>query len=189
MQAHPLIGMLAEPARLRVVAALVLGARTHAQVAERTGLTVPEVARAVRRLQGGGLVSSSGGRLEVRTELFAEAARAQAAPPEPVDPTVTDPDTAAVLRAFVRDGRLTGVPVAAGKRRILLEYLVSVFEPGVRYSEAEVNVTLRAWYPDHAALRRYLVDEGLLAREAGVYWRTGGVLLGDAEPDRDDRDG
>ena len=24
--------------------------------------------------------------------------------------------------------------------------------------------------------RRYLVDEGLLSREAGVYWRTGGYV-------------
>ncbi|MCW2567621.1 MAG: putative regulator, ArsR family, partial [Mycobacterium sp.] len=43
-----------------------------------------------------------------------------------------------------------------------------------RYAEAEVNVVLRAWHPDHAALRRYLVDEGFLGRERGEYWRTGG---------------
>jgi hypothetical protein len=29
---------------------------------------------------------------------------------------------------------------------------------------------------DHAALRRYLVDEGLLGRGAGEYWRTGGTV-------------
>ncbi|WP_448627143.1 DUF2087 domain-containing protein [Geodermatophilus sp. URMC 64] len=29
---------------------------------------------------------------------------------------------------------------------------------------------------DHAALRRDLIDEGLLSREAGVYWRTGGYV-------------
>ena len=27
---------------------------------------------------------------------------------------------------------------------------------------------------DYAALRRYLVDEGMLSRADGVYWRTGG---------------
>jgi hypothetical protein len=26
-------------------------------------------------------------------------------------------------------------------------------------------------------LRRYLVDEGLLSREAGVYWRSGGTVV------------
>ena len=50
------------------------------------------------------------------------------------------------------------------------------FEPGVRYPEREVDAVLRAWHDDHAALRRYLVDEALLARENGVYWRVGGPV-------------
>ena len=49
-----------------------------------------------------------------------------------------------------------------------------VFEPGVRYPEREVNALLAVWHADVAALRRYLVDEGFLTREAGVYWRSGG---------------
>lgn len=28
-----------------------------------------------------------------------------------------------------------------------------------------------AFFNDHASLRRYLVDEGFLDREAGTYWR------------------
>jgi hypothetical protein len=44
----------------------------------------------------------------------------------------------------------------------------------VRYPEREVNALLAVWHPDTAALRRYLVDEGLLTREAGLYWRSGG---------------
>ena len=51
---------------------------------------------------------------------------------------------------------------------------VRVFEVGVRYPEREVNALLAVWHPDTAALRRYLVDEGLLTREAGLYWRSGG---------------
>src|SRR5439155_16800291 len=34
----------------------------------------------------------------------------------------------------------------------------------------------RAWHADYAALRRYLVDEHLLARERGEYRRTGGYV-------------
>ncbi|MGZ4109422.1 MAG: DUF2087 domain-containing protein [Actinomycetota bacterium] len=30
------------------------------------------------------------------------------------------------------------------------------------------------FFNDYAALRRCLVDEGFLARDHGVYWRTGG---------------
>jgi hypothetical protein len=33
---------------------------------------------------------------------------------------------------------------------------------------------LRRFHEDHAALRRYLVDEGFLSREKGQYWRSGG---------------
>ena len=32
------------------------------------------------------------------------------------------------------------------------------------------------FHPDHAALRRYLVDEGFLTRDAGFYWRSGGTV-------------
>jgi hypothetical protein len=39
-----------------------------------------------------------------------------------------------------------------------------------------VNAVLERWYPDPAALRRYLVDEGMLDREAGEYWRSGGTV-------------
>jgi hypothetical protein len=31
-------------------------------------------------------------------------------------------------------------------------------------------------HPDTAALRRYLVDDGLLQREHGEYWRSGGTF-------------
>jgi hypothetical protein len=35
---------------------------------------------------------------------------------------------------------------------------------------------LRALHDDHAALRRYLVDEDFLSREDGYYWRSGGTV-------------
>ena len=84
---------------------------------------------------------------------------------------------AAVLRAFLRpDGSLRSIPARRAKRLVLLDRLSQVFDVGVRYPEREVNALLRAFHPDVAALRRYLVDEGLLTREAGVYWRTGGYV-------------
>ena len=82
-------------------------------------------------------------------------------------------DEAKVLRAFVRDGRLTSIPSAWGKRRVVLDWLAQRFEPGRRYSEAMVNLSLGQVHPDTAALRRYLVDDGFLSRDHGEYWRTG----------------
>lgn len=89
---------------------------------------------------------------------------------------VEDPALRKVLRSYLNNGRLPVMPRGGAKRTLLLGYLATAFEPGLKYSELEVNATVRVWYPDVAAVRRYLVDEGLLSREAGVYWRSGGWL-------------
>jgi len=81
-----------------------------------------------------------------------------------------------VLRAFFRGGRLVRVPAQRTKRLVVLDRLARDFEPGIRYPEVDVNELLLAYYPDYAALRRYLVEEGYLARENGVYWRSGGSV-------------
>jgi hypothetical protein len=172
-----LCGLLAEPDRLAVFAAVVLGARTAEKVAGVTGLNAREVAVAVRRLTAGGLVSSTGdGGLIADTGAFKQAVREAAPGGEPQPELDPDPARAAVLRAFIRDGRLMQLPAAHGKRRVVLEHIAASFEPGRKYPERVVNAVLRAWYPDHATLRRYLVDEQLLAREAGRYWRIGGPV-------------
>ncbi|MDG4784679.1 DUF2087 domain-containing protein [Micromonospora sp. WMMD1102] len=185
-----LIGLLAEPDRLAVFAAVVLGAGGPAEVAERTGLPARTVHAALRRLESGGLVETVDDRTVALVGAFKEAVRAH--PPTPAVPDAElDPDraTAAVLRSFVRGGRITQLPAAQGKRRLLLEHVVTTFVPGVRYSEREVNALLRAWHDDYAALRRYLVDEVLLTRRDGVYWRSGGPVDIDPGPTATDPDG
>jgi hypothetical protein len=167
-------GLLADPARLKVVAALALGAGTMEEVAAASGLPLKDVALAARRLSRGGLVHRDGHALTLRTEHFGAAARAAAEAAPPPEPLSADPAEDAVLSSFVRDGRLISIPAQRSKRRVVLEHLVRVFDVGVRYPEPEVNALLAVWHPDVAALRRYLVDEGMLTREAGVYWRSGG---------------
>ena len=66
------------------------------------------------------------------------------------------------------------IPVKRSKRLIVLERLALEFDVGTRYSEKQVNEVLRRFDDDYASVRRYLVDEGFLSREHGVYWRTGG---------------
>jgi hypothetical protein len=174
VDAATIVGLLADPARLRVVAALALGAGTIEEVGAASGLPLKDVALAARRLARAGLVTRDGHALGLREERFAEVARAAAEAAPPPEPLSDDPAEDAVLSAFVRDGRLTSIPVQLSKRRVVLGHIVRVFEPGVRYPEREVNALLAVWHPDVAALRRYLVDEGFLSRESGLYWRTGG---------------
>jgi hypothetical protein len=177
-----LCGLLAEPDRLAVFAAVVLGARSADEVAGATGLTARQVAVALRRLTDRGLVTTIAGGLVADTGAFKTAVRQAAPVKEPDAALDPDPSRAAVLRAFIRDGRLAQLPAVRGKRRVVLEHIATAFEPGRKYPERVVNEVLRAWHPDHATLRRYLVDEGLMAREAGRYWRIGGpVWEGDIE--------
>lgn len=58
----------------------------------------------------------------------------------------------------------------------MLDHLAQAFEPGEVYPEAAVNQVLQRFHPDHAALRRYLVENQFLTREDGYYWRSGGTF-------------
>src|ERR671916_1824680 len=174
VHAATIAGLLADPTRLKVVAALALGAGTLEEVAEATGLPLRDVALAARRLGRAGLVRRDRHELELLTDRFGAAARAAAEAAPPPEPLSDDPAEDAVLSAFVRDGRLVSIPAQQSKRRVVLEHLVRVFDVGVRYPEREVNALLAVWHPDTAALRPHLVHEGPLTPQAGLYWRSGG---------------
>src|SRR3954447_1807297 len=175
VNAGEIVGLLADADRRRVVAAMILGATTADDIARTAGLDTRAVATALHRLTERGLVIRDGDHSFLVEEAFALAARAAAATPDPVDPDV-DPEVARVMRAFVRDGRITQIPMQRAKRRVLLEWVVQDFEPGRRYSEPMVNLVLGKRHPDTAALRRALVDEELMDRDHGEYWRIGGPV-------------
>jgi hypothetical protein len=94
----------------------------------------------------------------------------------------TEIQRAHLVRTFVHDGVLTGLPAKFEKRRLVMEHVADHFEPGRRYTEQEVDGVLlgltEAGGTDHVTVRRYLVDYCLLSREDGVYWRTGGWVAG-----------
>ena len=79
-------------------------------------------------------------------------------------------------RFFDDDGRLHTMPSKRAKLLVVLDRLAQEFDLGVVYSEGQVDEVLLRFHPDHAALRRYLVDEGFLTRDAGFYWRSGGTV-------------
>jgi len=77
-----------------------------------------------------------------------------------------------VLQTFFRHGRLVSIPAQLKKRQVILERIAEVFELEREYSEKEVNFALLDFHEDVAALRRGLVEAGLMERSAGVYRRT-----------------
>jgi hypothetical protein len=93
-------------------------------------------------------------------------------------------DEEKVIRAFIRDGRLTSIPAKPRKRDLLLPYLLDQCFPEDRaYEEREVNQRLALLHPDVSALRRHLVDGGLMTRDAGIYRRTAPIVTDGPRPD------
>lgn len=172
--ATDLTGLLAEPARLRTFAAVALGAGTAADVAERAGVDLREAARALARLAAAGVLTEEDGRYRVNTEGLREAARSRAHSREEFEGEHAE--DARVLRSFFRGDRLVSIPAQWSKRLVVLDRIAQEFQPGVRYPEKVVNEMLHGFHDDHAALRRYLIEDGFLEREAGVYWRSGGRI-------------
>lgn len=162
LTAAVVVGVLADPTRVQVLGAVALGARGAAEVAERAGLPTRTAAQALAKLVAVGLVDPGGG-------VRRDALRALAVS----GPTPGAQDGPDELRAFLRDGRVTGFPAQPGRRLRLLEHVVMAFELDRDYREPEVNAVLDAQLdgPDHATLRRYLVDARLLLRAHGVYRR------------------
>ncbi|TDC37533.1 DUF2087 domain-containing protein [Micromonospora sp. 15K316] len=170
MTAHALAGALADDVRRRVFAAVALGATGTTQIADRAGLPAREVVTALRRLTAASLLVDAGGAFSVDEARLRELARA----PQPVRKAAGPEET--VLRTFVRDGVLVGLPAQRSRRRTVLEHIARrSFTPDTPYPESAVNDALRPWCADggsdHVTLRRYLVDELLLTRERGVYRR------------------
>ncbi len=88
-----------------------------------------------------------------------------------------EPGAQKILGTFLNaDGTIRQVPnsrTQAAKFHIVLEYLLAAFEPGVFYTEKEVNSILRRFNEDVSGLRRDLIDAKMLARErdGSKYWR------------------
>ncbi|MFJ9151263.1 DUF2087 domain-containing protein [Streptomyces sp. NPDC102270] len=139
---------LADETRRAVYSAIVLEADTAQGVGKRLRMAPARSAKALAALEQAGLVThTEDGWFPVK-DIWRQA------PSRPVQPPLQ-----------------TTIPSKRGKRRMFLENLVQLFEPQRQYPESSVNEMLRRIHPDVAALRRYLVEEQLLGRADGQYWR------------------
>jgi hypothetical protein len=163
-----------DPVRLAVLGHAAVAPVDAEDLADRLGVKARRVLVEVGRLREAGLLDT-----ELRLDRRALREVAEAMPRAvPADPTLLRGEWSAeeleTLGRFFSGSRLTGIPSQASRRRVVLERVAQEFEPGVRYPEREVNEVLHVFHPDHALLRRLLVEDDLLTRAEGVYWRTGG---------------
>jgi predicted transcriptional regulator len=165
---------LSDASRLRLVALLLERPRSVADLAQALNLTAPTVSHHLKRLAEAGLVEATvdghyhvyRAKAEALTELSAKLHAASKKSPE------AKGSDAKVLADFLVDGRLKTIPAQAKKRLVILRHIVEAFSRGEEYSEKQVNAMLKRYHEDVATLRRELVENGLMMRENGRYWRT-----------------
>lgn len=74
-----------------------------------------------------------------------------------------------VIDSFFEFGKLKSIPVQRKKERIVLEEIAKSFEKGREYTEREVNIIIADYNDDFCTIRRDMISEGILEREAAIY--------------------
>lgn len=165
--------LLLDKDRLSILGILAVQPDSAEPMAAALGLKLAAVIRNLDKLTESRLIrlgASGLYQLDVDALHAAQKALYTAESDPRIDKDAEVPDDK-VLRAFLDGERLTSIPASRGKRLVILRWLAEKFEVGVVYPERTVNEMLKRHHDDHAALRRYLVDQGLLLRDQGVYWR------------------
>jgi DNA-binding transcriptional ArsR family regulator len=181
---------LTDATRLRIVGRLATAPASAATLGGELDLSPGVVRRQLGLLISAGLVAEVSAandtgtepRYRVRSETLDGLGRALAATEQgdgvaagpgigPAGESMP-PEDARVLRGFFAEDRLVSIPAHGSKRLVVLRYLRDrCFVEDRPYPEKEVNQRLALFHPDVAALRRYMVDAGLMTRDAGVYRR------------------
>lgn len=181
--------MLLDVDRLAVAGALAVRPMTTDDLVEATGRDRRTVLAVIGDLRGAELVVRDGDRYCLDVDALRDAAKESAEIEIPMDPAIgfgMTEDERQILARYFSGRVLNEIPVQRARRLVVLQRLALEFDVGRRYVESEVNEMLGAFHPDWSALRRNLVDEGLLDREprggGNLYWRSGGRVT-DLPPD------
>ncbi|MFH1906826.1 MAG: metalloregulator ArsR/SmtB family transcription factor [Chloroflexota bacterium] len=172
---------LADSSRLKILGLLAQRSYSGEELAALLDLKPSTVSHHLSKLAKAGLVSARAegyysvyeldrNALEATTrDLFSGERMAAAA----ADVDAGAYDHKIISDYSLPDGRLKTIPAQRKKLEAILRHVVKAFEPGVRYSEKQVNEILARFHEDTATLRRELVGYGLMARDGGggEYWR------------------
>ncbi len=177
-QSIAIMKALADQSRLAIVNSLLERSQYVEEIAKRHGLAPSTVSFHLRKLEQAGLVSCRKEQyyvvIRANDEIFnttlREIVSAHTVSREHQDSRMEE-YRRKVLEAFFRHGRLEKLPAQHKKRLIVLEQFALRFEAGRRYSEQEVTALIAPVFDDYCTIRRLLVDEGLIRRDAACYWR------------------
>lgn len=164
---------MADPERIKIAGLLGVEKLSVTDISVRLGLKASDVQRHLDQLTANGLAFKEDNLYGLDANAVEKLTRkvlAQSHPP--AQEFDGDEFEVKTLRSYIsRDGSLKSIPTQQKKLMVILKHLARDFQSGERYSESQVNQMLRKYHEDTAALRRYMVDNHLLGREKGVYWK------------------
>lgn len=167
---------LADQSRLRILSSLMEQPMYVELLSERLELAASTVSFHLKKLEEVGLVSKEKDQYYIvyslKPELLEQPLK-QFIQTEAVDGEALREAQyrQKVIENFVKFNKIKTIPVQRKKRLIVLEYLLQAFSIDKRYSEKEMNLIIAEYHEDFATLRRELINERLMARENGIYWR------------------
>ena len=174
MDSRMIVGMLANENRFKVVASITLGRNTFQEIGDITNLNDATVKRALAQLIESELINKSNGDTYIlNIGLLRDTARGASR-------ILEDVPELSVIDRYIKNGQLASWPRKRDKRLKVLEHISNIFEYDMDYRESEINQALSTFNSDYATIRRYLIDEGFLARENRlmkdgrtrvIYWR------------------
>lgn len=187
-----LLKALADKHRLTMISLMGQGQeRTVTEMAETLEITEPTVSHHVSKLHEAGLLrlrmagnqrfyQVNPRRLSHLKTLMSEI-DAPIVNPEPekfdnswIDALDWEEADKKILRDHFTGHVLRQIPTKEKKWVVILRWLATQFEPGIRYTEKQVNAILTPINEDYAQMRRDLIGFGFMRRErgGGDYWLT-----------------
>ncbi|MFZ6182043.1 metalloregulator ArsR/SmtB family transcription factor [Nannocystis pusilla] len=167
---------LADPTRLRMIAAMVDRPRCGQDLAAEVGVTPATVSHHLRVLSEAGLLRETRQApytfYQLDIEALQGAVKAVSSPKrvrELATASPVDAETRDVLRAFFDGPRLRALPAQRRKKEIVLEEVLRRLPRRREYREAELNRFIEVVHPDFCTIRREWIMGCYMEREAGVY--------------------
>ena len=175
---------MADADRLRIIGVLARRRANKSEIAGRLNMPLRDVVDHLSFLEHVGVISLKNNLYELNIDKVEGLARDYLREEKPVyvpSPDLDEKTRKVLVSCLNPDGTIKKLPPQPGKLKVILDYLIQAFTPGVNYTEKEVNTIIRRFHVDVSGLRRDLVDAGLLARErdGSRYWRPSTTLHSD----------
>ncbi len=169
---------LADKSRLMILSGLSQGPMYVELIAQRLALSPSTVSFHLKKMEAAGLLTSKKeqyytvyaiqpGFLDQTLKSLVVSLKGE----ENMEQQREESYRKKVLDSFFAYGKLKSLPVQHKKKRIVLEEITKLFEPGKVYTEKEVNLIIADLFDDFCTLRRELICECLLSRDHGMYQR------------------